>query len=110
MIPILETPLGQLYQSDGIRMMRTLEPECVDLAFADPPFNLGKKYTSKIDDSKADHEYLDWCRSWIDEMTRVLKPGGRRVIQRRFPCPFRYLACDLVWRPKRALRRRTHFN
>lgn len=76
MIPILETPHGRLYQSDCIRMMQALEAESVDLAFADPPFNLGKKYSSKIDDSKADHEYLDWCRSWIDEMIRVLKPGG----------------------------------
>ena len=48
MIPILETPLGQLHQTDCIRMMRALEPECVDLAFADPPFNLGKTYTSRI--------------------------------------------------------------
>jgi site-specific DNA-methyltransferase (adenine-specific) len=76
MIPILKTPLGRLYQADCNQMMRTLEAESVDLAFADPPFNLGKTYTSKIDDSKAEHEYLDWCRSWLDEMIRVLKPGG----------------------------------
>lgn len=76
MIPILETPFGQLYQTDCNLMMRTLDTECVDLVFADPPFNLGKKYTSNIDDSKAEPEYLDWCRSWLDEMIRVLKPGG----------------------------------
>jgi site-specific DNA-methyltransferase (adenine-specific) len=76
MIPTLETSLGRLYQADCNRVMRTLEAESVDLAFADPPFNLGKSYSSKIDDSKAEHEYLDWCRSWIDEMIRVLRPGG----------------------------------
>jgi site-specific DNA-methyltransferase (adenine-specific) len=53
-----------------------VESETVDLAFADPPFNLGKKYSSKIDDALASHEYLDWCHQWIDEMVRVLKPGG----------------------------------
>ncbi len=76
MIPILETPRGRLYQGDCLQVMQTLEADSVDLTFADPPFNLGKDYTSKIDDSIAEHEYLDWCRSWLDEMIRVLKPGG----------------------------------
>jgi site-specific DNA-methyltransferase (adenine-specific) len=76
MIPILETPLGRLFEGDCLEVMRELDAESVDLAFADPPFNLGKEYTSKIDDSKADHDYLEWCRNWLDEMIRVLKPGG----------------------------------
>jgi site-specific DNA-methyltransferase (adenine-specific) len=46
------------------------------LAFADPPFNLGKKYSSNIDDDRASHDYLAWCQQWLDEMVRVLKPGG----------------------------------
>jgi site-specific DNA-methyltransferase (adenine-specific) len=58
MIPILKTPLGELHQTDCLELLKSLEPESVDLAFADPPFNLGKKYSSKIDDAKANHEYL----------------------------------------------------
>lgn len=76
MIPILETPLGQLFEGDCLEVMRGLDAGSIDLAFADPPFNLEKEYTSKIDDSKADHDYLEWCRRWLDEMIRVLKPGG----------------------------------
>ncbi len=76
MIPILQTPLGRLYQADCLMVLNALEPESVDLAFADPPFNLGKNYGSNIDDAKASHEYLEWCRTWLDEMIRVLKPGG----------------------------------
>lgn len=76
MIPILKTSLGQLYQADCLDVLSVLESESVDLAFADPPFNLGKKYTSNIDDARASHEYLDWCRQWLDEMVRLLKPGG----------------------------------
>jgi site-specific DNA-methyltransferase (adenine-specific) len=76
MIPILETPQGKLYEGDCLKVMRKIDADSVDLAFADPPFNLGKAYTSKIDDSIAEHEYLGWCRSWLDEMIRVLKPGG----------------------------------
>lgn len=76
MIPILETPLGQLFEGDCIDVMRSLAAGTVDLAFADPPFNLGKKYTSKINDRKTEEEYLVWCKAWLDEMIRVLKPGG----------------------------------
>lgn len=76
MVPILKTSLGQLFQGDCLKVLRTIDAESVDLAFADPPFNLGKKYSSNIDDGRATHDYLDWCREWLDEMTRVLKPGG----------------------------------
>ncbi|MES2208509.1 MAG: site-specific DNA-methyltransferase [Pseudomonadota bacterium] len=76
MIPILKTSLGELYQADCLTVLKTLDPESVDLAFADPPFNLGKKYSSKINDAKTDQEYLEWCEQWLDGMIRVLKPGG----------------------------------
>ncbi len=76
MIPILETSLGKLFEGDCEAVLQSLAADSVDLAFADPPFNLGKKYSSNIDDDRADHEYLDWCYRWIDETVRVLKPGG----------------------------------
>lgn len=80
MIPILKTPLGALYETDCNDLLRSLEPETVDLAFADPPFNLGKEYKSKINDAIANHEYLDWCKEWLDGMIRVLKPGGALML------------------------------
>jgi len=76
MIPILETDLGKLYQEDCLSFLRFLSDNSVDMAFADPPFNLGKEYSSRIDDSKSQEEYLEWCKSWLGEMIRVLKPGG----------------------------------
>ena len=76
MIPILKTSLGNLFQGDCLKVMRTIEAESVDLAFADPPFNLGKKYSSNVNDDLAHHDYLNWCRQWLDEMVRTLKPGG----------------------------------
>ena len=76
MIPILKTPFGSLFEGDCIEVMQNIESDTVDLAFADPPFNLGKLYKSKISDNVAEEEYLKWCRAWIDEMIRTLKPGG----------------------------------
>ena len=76
MIPAFKTSRGCLYQADCMEFMQACASESVDLVFADPPFNLGKKYTSGINDSRGDEEYLDWCRSWLDQMIRLLKPGG----------------------------------
>lgn len=76
MIPILSTTLGKLYQEDCVKLLERLEPETVDLAFADPPFNLGKEYSSKINDLKTNLEYLQWCQTWLQGMIKVLKPGG----------------------------------
>lgn len=76
MIPILETSNGRLYQSDCLEFLRSLEAETVDLAFADPPFNLKKEYTSQIDDDLTPEKYLSWCEEWLSEMVRTLKPGG----------------------------------
>ncbi|HEX7385891.1 MAG TPA: site-specific DNA-methyltransferase [Castellaniella sp.] len=76
MIPILETPHGRLFQADCLDFLGSLDSESVDLAFADPPFNLGKEYSSKIDDNRSREAYLYWCVRWLDEMVRSLKPGG----------------------------------
>jgi site-specific DNA-methyltransferase (adenine-specific) len=52
-----------------------LEPESVDLTFADPPFNIGYDYDVYEDRADAEH-YLDWTRAWGRAMHRVLKPTG----------------------------------
>lgn len=76
MIPIYETKIGRLFQNDCIAFLENVEPESVDLAFADPPFNLGKEYRSKINDSKKDIEYLEWCKKWLYNMISTLRQGG----------------------------------
>ena len=74
--PVYETARGRLYEGDCIEVMRALPPESVDLVFADPPFNLGKKYASGIDDSLSESEYLAWCHLWLEEAIRLLRDGG----------------------------------
>jgi DNA modification methylase len=46
-----------------------------DLAFADPPYNLDKKYSTYKDD-RADEHYIQWCNEWLKGMYDNLKPGG----------------------------------
>lgn len=64
-----------LYEGDSLEIMRTLPSESVDMIFADPPFNIGKKYGGKsITDKRSD--YYEWCAAWIAEGFRLLKPTG----------------------------------
>ena len=64
-----------IYNEDCITGMQKLEPGVVDLAFADPPFNIGYKY-DVYRDSLDDDEYLQWCSRWIGQVVRVLKDDG----------------------------------
>ena len=73
---MLTTRSGILYEGDCLSIMPSLKSESVDLVFADPPFNLGKSYSSKIDDALGERQYLDWSKLWISESVRLLKPGG----------------------------------
>lgn len=70
-----EKYLNRIIQGDCLTLLRDIPDNSVDVTFADPPFNLKKKYNS-TKDSLALQEYLDWCEQWIGEMVRVTKPTG----------------------------------
>lgn len=74
--PIYTTGLGALYNGDCLDILPRVADESVDTVFADPPFNLGKVYGERVDDSRDDGAYLAWCRRWVDHCIRALKPGG----------------------------------
>jgi adenine-specific DNA-methyltransferase len=64
-----------LHEGDCLEIMPTLPLESVDMIFADPPFNIGKKYGGKSNtDNRSD--YYEWCARWIAEGFRLLKPTG----------------------------------
>ena len=62
-------------EGDCLTGMSRLPDSCADMAFADPPFNLRKKYKAHKDRMEMD-DYLRWCEEWLGEMVRVVKPGG----------------------------------
>ena len=74
--PVYTTPLGVLFASDCLPVLRLLQSEIIDTVFADPPFNIGKEYGTNTNDRLPDEQYLSWCRQWIAECVRALKPGG----------------------------------
>lgn len=76
MQPVFSTSLGRLFQADCLTVLPLIKDETVDTVFADPPFNLGKEYGPRSQDSRPEERYLAWCREWLAECIRVLKPGG----------------------------------
>jgi len=74
--PALTTEWGALFEGDCLDILPSVSTSSVDLVFADPPFNLGKNYGEKTNDSKSDEDYIAWCKNWIDECIRILQPGG----------------------------------
>ena len=67
--------LNSIAHGDCVAQLMSLPEQSVDLAFADPPFNIGYDY-DVYDDTRAHHDYLDWSRSWIAAVHRVLKSSG----------------------------------
>jgi len=72
-------PLDSIICGDAIEVMRKIKDNSVDLTFADPPFNLNKKY-GNYNDKKAGAEYIDWCKKWLTEMVRITKPTGSILV------------------------------
>jgi len=68
-------PLNRVYAMDCLEGLARIEPGSVDLAFADPPFNIGYSYDVYHDDRPTE-EYLVWTRQWMAAVVRALKPAG----------------------------------
>ncbi|MFQ5490900.1 MAG: DNA-methyltransferase [Phycisphaerae bacterium] len=71
----MPTQLDRIYEQDCLKGLERLDAGSVDLAFADPPFNIGYDY-DVYDDRKGYDHYLDWTRQWTGAVSRVLKPTG----------------------------------
>lgn len=72
----LTTNRGILFEGDCLNLMASMKSDSVDTVFADPPFNIGKNYKNGYDDNADDLDYINWCKDWIKECCRILKPGG----------------------------------
>jgi site-specific DNA-methyltransferase (adenine-specific) len=70
-----ETLINKVIRGDCLEVTRKIPDDSVDVTFADPPFNLKKKYGSYYDKHEV-QEYLFWCKEWLNEMVRITKPTG----------------------------------
>lgn len=66
---------GTIHQGDCLKLMAQMDEGSVDLAFADPPFNIGYKY-DVYEDRQSYDGFLTWSEQWMGAVHRVLKPTG----------------------------------
>jgi site-specific DNA-methyltransferase (adenine-specific) len=74
--PAYVSALGALFAADCMAVLPMIRDGVVDTIFADPPFNLGKEYGENCDDLRSSEEYMKWCKGWVAECVRAIKPGG----------------------------------
>ena len=68
-------PLNQIILGDAVQELRKLPNESCDVIIIDPPYNIGKDFGNDSDKRELG-EYVEWCKSWINESIRILKPNG----------------------------------
>jgi modification methylase len=119
--PAPDLPLGQILQDDCVAAMSRLPDGCVDMIFADPPYNLqlgGELFRpegSRVDACDDDWDkfdtfqsYDDFTRAWLKEARRILKPDGTLWVIGSYHNIFRvgaamqdqgyWILNDIIWR------------
>jgi site-specific DNA-methyltransferase (adenine-specific) len=64
----------KLYCQDTFTAFPCLPDRCVDLLFADPPYNLTKTFNDRRFKKTSVDEYAEWLDSWLSQAVRLLKP------------------------------------
>jgi len=63
-----------LYVEDSVEFLTRVPDSSVDLVILDPPYNLEMDVWDKFDN------YLEWAKSWMDQISRILTDTGNCVI------------------------------
>lgn len=69
-----------IFHGDCVEILSGMECGSVDLIFADPPYNIGKKFGDFVDCWPSIPEYAAWCSEWLEECLRILKPTGSMYV------------------------------
>lgn len=77
----IDNPLQKsiLINEDCLSALKKIPNNSIEFCFADPPYNLNKKYEN-WDDGIDIQKYFEWCDEWLAELARVLKPGGTLAV------------------------------
>ncbi len=113
--------LNSILQGDCIENLKALPDACIDLIFADPPYNLQlggdlsrpdnshvDAVTDEWDQFASFKAYDDFTRGWLTEARRVLKPNGAIWVIGSYHNIFRvgtavqdlgfWIQNDIIWR------------
>jgi modification methylase len=114
-------PLDQIIMDDCIEAMRSLPDACIDMVFADPPYNLQlggdlfRPEGGRVDAVDNDWDKFDsnaaydaFSKAWLKEARRILKPNGTLWVIGSYHNIFRvgatlqdegfWILNDIIWR------------
>lgn len=70
-----------IFHGDVVSVMRDyIEDNSINLIFADPPYNIGKRFGDFHDKWPSDEEYASWCSIWLDLCVKKLAANGSMYI------------------------------
>jgi len=65
--------LNKIYNMDCLDGLKQLKDNSIDCIVTSPPYWKGFEYEAYFNSYK---QYLDWCKLWLIECKRILKPNG----------------------------------
>lgn len=72
----------KLYHGDMTEVLSDeIESASVDLIITSPPYNVGVEYGAEVNDDRSLQSYTTFAFRAMEEMTRVLKNGGRACVE-----------------------------
>lgn len=78
MLKASQSATYEIINQDILKTTRAVESETVDLIIADPPYFQIKGDFDFV--FKTKEEYLAWCKAWLLECKRILKPNGTLIL------------------------------
>jgi len=116
-----DLPLDRILMDDCIEAMRALPDACIDMVFADPPYNLQlggdlfRPEGGRVDAVDNDWDKFDsnaaydaFSKAWLAEARRILKPNGTLWVIGSYHNIFRvgatlqdqgfWILNDIIWR------------
>jgi len=69
-----------IYIGDCIKILDKIPDKSCKLIFADPPYNMGKKFGNNLDKWDSIDNYINWCENWINKCIKKITPDGSIMI------------------------------
>jgi len=76
-----------IIHGDAVQVLKEVVPDgSITLVFADPPYNIGKKFNGFLDRWPSDADYAEWCKEWLMLCIRKLTPNGSMYLMSSTQC------------------------